>query len=105
MRCNWGTRTGDRDEEDGEEDEERGGLARISSAPTETLRGRLTWMARPARRMLFAVADVTLGVSLLAIVDCETPIRAAPATWIPVVTVSAVMKTGYQQQFHTSFIH
>lgn len=55
--------------------------------------------------MLFAVADVTLGVSLLAIVDCETPIRAAPATWIPVVTVSAVMKTGYQQQFHTSFIH
>ena len=51
-----------------------------------------TWIARPARRILFAASVSMKGWSPLALADSDTPMKAAPRTWSAVVTTSMMTK-------------
>ena len=59
---------------------------------------QLTCTAKPASRMLFADSVLIGGFSPFALLDSDTPMRAAPIIWSAVVTISTVAKTAASQR-------
>ena len=52
----------------------------------------LTWIASPARRMLFAFAGVIGAFFPWANFDSEAPMSAAPATWMIAMIVISICR-------------